>query len=717
MKIEYPKALNPAQWEAVRTTEGPVLVIAGAGSGKTRTIVYRLAYLVEQGVAPQSILLLTFTRRAAEEMLNRAGGLLDQGVHDTSGGTFHGFAFSVLRRYSGSLGFPQGFTVMDRADAEGLIRQIRDDMKLGKGDRSFPKKSTVLDMISKSRNKELDMEELLQSEALHLMRYGEDIERMADSYAGMKQRLGLMDYDDLLFLLEKLLLNQPDLAEFYRTLYRYIMVDEYQDTNLVQGRLVRLLSGETGNLMVVGDDAQSIYAFRGANVRNILSFPQSFPSARIIKLEENYRSTQEILHLTNRILAGATEKYEKNLFSQRTGAAKPQLVRTISDTTQAQLAANRILELADTYPLHDIAVLFRAGYQSFSLEVILNRLGLEYQKFGGMRFTESAHIKDVLSFMRLVVNPVDLPAWQRALAHVKGVGPKTCLKLLEATLDGNQKGVRSLCSRFDEVGNVLSLLDGLRGSGAPPTVVLEKILEYYIPFMKELYPDDYPKRMLGLEQLSQIVSGYDSIENFLADLSLESPDASGRRAAREDALVLSTVHSAKGLEWSAVIIIDLVEERFPSRHAMLSSEEFEEERRLLYVACTRARDSLTMFVPETVYNRYNGRGEPALPSPFISELPRDCYDELRENYSGGLSRRSEHVERQPAPPSVPSAPPRLQGGPAPASPPPANGFCRHKIFGRGKIIGFLPPDKYRVNFPGFGMKVIIRDYLQMEGGS
>jgi DNA helicase II / ATP-dependent DNA helicase PcrA len=710
MSIDYPRALNPAQWEAVRTTEGPVLVIAGAGSGKTRTIVYRLAYLMEKGVDPEAILLLTFTRRAAEEMLSRAGTLLGKGVHGASGGTFHGFAFSVLRRHARALGFPDGFTVMDRTDAENMVKQVREDLGLGKGDRSYPKKSTILDLISKSRNKEVPLETLLQGEAYHMLRYAEDLERIDDGYRAFKQRLGLVDYDDLLFRLERLLMDQPDLTAFFRGIYRYVMVDEYQDTNLVQGRLVKLLSGEEGNVMVVGDDAQSIYAFRGANVQNIFSFPRLYPNARIVKLEENYRSTQEILDLTNHILAGSTQKYDKHLFSSRTGGARPQVIRTLSDTTQAQMVADKVLELAGTYPLHEIAVLFRAGYQSFPLEVVLNRLSVPFQKFGGMRFTESAHIKDVLSYLRLVVNPADLPSWQRALAHVKGIGPKSCMRLLEATLDGDQEYVRSLCRKHEGVADVFKLIDGLRAEAVTPSEALSKILEFYTPLMKDLYPDDYPRRAPGLEQLSQIVSGYGSIETFLADLSLESPEASGRRTSQEDALVLSTVHSSKGLEWSAVLIIDLVEDRFPSRHAMLSSDEFEEERRLLYVACTRARDVLCLFVPETVYNRFNERSEPVLPSPLVNELPKSVFEELRESYTGGLAKREEHGRHGAARPRTPSEPVHGQGRP------PANGFCRHKIFGRGKIVGFLPPDKYRVNFPGFGLKVIIADYLQMEGG-
>ncbi|MFW6323649.1 MAG: ATP-dependent helicase [Desulfovibrionales bacterium] len=702
MGIDYQKQLNPAQLEAVRTTEGPALVIAGAGSGKTRTIVYRLARLVENGVDPESILLLTFTRRAAQEMLIRAGELLDLSLHAASGGTFHGFAFSLLKRHAHALGFKNGFTVMDRTDSQNLTRQVRDNLSLGKGDRTFPKKSTVLELISKSRNKETDLENLLQKESTHLLSHAEDLVKISEGYGSLKLQLGLMDYDDLLFYLERLLLEQPDLAEYVQQVYRYVMVDEYQDTNLVQGRLVKSLGGIHGNVLVVGDDAQSIYAFRGARIQNILNFPHQFPGAKIIKLEENYRSSQEILELTNHILAGSSEKYVKHLFTSRSQGSRPQLIRTLSDQSQAKLVAEKILELSRTYPLHEIAVLFRAGYQSFPLEVVLNRLSMPYQKFGGMRFTEAAHIKDVLAFLRLVLNPADLPAWQRALQHVKGIGPKTCVRILEATLDGNHAYIRKLCSKNSELEAVLSLIDGLRTATDSPKEILEILLQFYMPRMEQIYPDDYPKRIPGLEQLSQIVTGYTHLADFLADLSLESPEQSGSRNLQEDELVLSTIHSAKGLEWSAVLIIDLVEDRFPSRHAAQNLEEFEEERRLMYVACTRAKDFLGLFVPDTVYNRYQSRSEPAVPSPFIAEIPKAAYEEWRESYTGGLVRREPGQQEAP-------------GKPAPASGPHVPfGFCRHKIFGRGKIVGFLPPDKYRVNFPGFGIKIILSDYLELE---
>ncbi|MDY7000909.1 MAG: ATP-dependent helicase, partial [Thermodesulfobacteriota bacterium] len=413
--IKYKKELNPAQWEAVSAIHGPVLVIAGAGSGKTRTIVYRLAHLVDQGAEPESILLLTFTRKAAHEMLNRAEELLGQGMSRTMGGTFHSLAYAMLRRFSGASGISEGFTVMDRPDAESVIRQVRDEFGLGKGERSFPKKRTVIELISKSKNKETPLPDLLQKEACHLLPFADDIQKISVKYAEFKAAHGLLDYDDLLFDFERLLTGNEAARDFVRFKYRFVMVDEYQDTNLVQARLVKLLSGEEQNVMVVGDDAQSIYAFRGANVYNILNFPDMFPQAKLIRLEQNYRSTQPILDLANRVLEQAEDRFPKNLFTTRANGTRPRLFRTHSDKSQANAVLTRIRELSRTYPLSEIAVLFRAGYHSYPLEILLNKLGVKFQKYGGVKFSEAAHVKDALAYLRLLQNPADLPSWQRVL--------------------------------------------------------------------------------------------------------------------------------------------------------------------------------------------------------------------------------------------------------------------------------------------------------------
>ena len=721
--MDFQHDLNAAQRQAVLTTEGPVLVIAGAGSGKTRTIVYRLAHLVSQGVDPASILLLTFTRKAAQEMLTRAGLLLAMGpggVASVGGGTFHAFAFATLRRYHAAAGFPDGFTVLDQADSEDILGQCKDALAIGKGDRSFPRRSAVLGLLSKARNKELDVADVLSREAFHMLPYAGDIAKLGEAYTAFKAEHRLLDYDDLLFTLERTLGEHQDLLDYLRERHRYVMVDEYQDTNRVQARLTRLLAPTSGNVMAVGDDAQSIYAFRGATVDNILDFPELFPRTTVVKLEQNYRSTQPILSLTNAILQNAGRKFEKKLFTTREDGPVPELLRPFSDLTQASMAAAKIRELSRHYPLHEIAVLFRAGYQSYALEVELGKNGVPFQKFGGLRFSDAAHVKDVLSYLRLVRNTADFPAWSRVLAFVPGIGQKTATKIFNAIQAGDRAVLGKMAAKSAEFRSLIEFLDVLRALPPSPAQLLERVVEAYAPLLAEKYPEDYPRRQAGLEQLQQIAANYADLDAMLADLVLENPDED-RKKTREGHVVLSTVHSAKGLEWSAVLVIDLVDERFPSRHALSRVEDLEEERRLLYVACTRAREHLTLFAPETIYQRTSGGCAPALPSIFLRELPQGTLPERRERLGGGAAAvcppptvsATGSPLRQSAtqPPRAGTAP-----GPKPASPA-AMGYCRHKIFGRGKIIATLDGGKYRVNFPDFGPKVILADYLELEDAS
>ena len=712
MLIDYENELNPAQYRAATTTEGPLLVIAGAGSGKTRTIVYRLAYLVEQGIPPTSILLLTFTRKASQEMLGRAGDLLGMGMHTVRGGTFHSFAFLLLRKYAHLLGYENGFTVLDRADAEGLIKQAKDELQIAKGDRSFPKKSTVIGLLSQARNKEMELEDILRRDAGHLAGYGDDLVRLGRRYQELKKEYQVFDYDDLLFVLEELLDAHADVLEREQEAYQYIMVDEYQDTNRVQARLVKLLAGNKGNVMAVGDDAQSIYAFRGANIQNIFDFPEVFPGTTVIKLEQNYRSVQPILSLTNAILAGSREKYAKKLFSEREDSNLPEMVKPLSDSTEARLVVAKIQELEKQFPLHEIAVLFRAGYHSYAVEVELNKIGLRFQKYGGIKFSDAAHIKDALAFIKLVANPLDLPSFHRAFSGIKGVGIKTCKRLFDAVAAGDRDKIDTACSKKAPIKTVMTLLDRLRETQPTPLSALEAVYEYYKPLVERHYPDDYPRRIAGLDELAQIASPYKDIETFLGDLTLDNPDQLGKDDAQQDQLILSTVHSAKGLEWSAVILINLVEERFPSKHALNSDEEFEEERRLLYVACTRARDYLGLFVPSSLYNRYYQSNDPAMPCPFLQDIPSELFTEFKESYAGGTvkvgsGRKPASRSTQTSPfPSDASAPSRNITNKIPS-------VCRHKIFGQGKIVERIEPDKYKINFPGFGLKVIVQDYLEI----
>lgn len=718
--IDYKKELNAAQYEAATTLEGPMLVIAGAGSGKTRTVVYRLANMVQQGIAASNILLLTFTRKAAQEMQHRAAQLLGQSagmVGGVQGGTFHAFAYSILRMHK-----PQGYegdlSVMDSADAAGALKHCKDTLGLGKGDRSFPKTQTVMGLLSKARNKELTVEDVLRREAFHLASYAGDLTRISDTYRAFKRRHALMDYDDLLFELERLLQSDADLLAYYRDRFRYIMVDEFQDTNLVQARLVRLLGSGHNNVMAVGDDAQSIYAFRGANVQNILDFPDMFPGTRIIKLEENYRSVQPVLDLTNAILDDAPQAFRKKLFTRREGGPTPHVLRPLSDLTQASMVTSKITELLRTYPPDEIAVLFRAGYQSYHVEMQLGKLGVKFKKYGGVRYSDAAHVKDVLSYIRLVVNPLDLPAFQRMASLVKGIGAKTCLKLYDAAQKADRSVLKKACARFPDLQHDLDMLDALRAKPLTPAGLTQAVIEHYQPRLEANYPDDYPRRQHGLEQLVQIAASYNDVDLMLSDLCLEDPATD--KGEDISAVTLSTVHSAKGLEWSAVLLIDLVEDRFPSRHALNKAEDFEEERRLMYVACTRARDYLALFVPATIYDRSGGGNTPANPSPFVRDLPAHLYEDWRENFTGTLTRRQDarpvtvSATRTSGPASGGDRQAEQGGGALGNGGRPASGYCTHKIFGRGKIIQHVPPDKYRVNFPGFGLKVIMAQYLTLE---
>ncbi len=756
--INYEQELNPAQYEAVTTLNGPVLVVAGAGSGKTRTIVFRLARLMEEGVPPYQILLLTFTRKAAKEMTRRAEQLLGCGSTGVSGGTFHAFAYSILRRFPPP-GYKPGFTVMDSPDSLGALRACKEDLGLGKGERSFPKTQTILSLISKSRNKETELNELIRREAAHLLPFAQDMIRMAEAYTAYKVGHSLMDYDDLLFALEGHLRADSDLLELERARFSHIMVDEYQDTNPVQARLTQLLAGENGNVMVVGDDAQSIYAFRGADVRNILNFPRLFPNTKLIKLEENYRSVQPILDLTNAVLDNASESFRKDLHSNRQSAELPKLIRPLHDLSQANLAAKLIGDLLHEFPAREIAVLFRAGYQSFNLEVQLNKAGIAFKKYGGLRYTDAAHIKDVMALARLLVNPLDMPAFARAGEFYKGIGPKTARKIYEAAVSGDAERLTKAAGKQTEFLATLRFLDELRAAQLKPVDCLSKVLDFYQPILERNYPDDYPYRQQGLEEFLLIAEPYAELDMLISDLCLEDPGPESGRGDEDAAVTLSTVHSAKGLEWSAVLIIDLVQDRFPSRHALLNNDEFEEERRLLYVACTRAKDRLFLFSPMSLYNRSAGGHESALMSPFLQELPVNLYTEDREGYGGvlynvgGGSIENKSLPRQGGawnetsslPPESLIRTPRVrkgqtagllepnsqvgldsQAGPDEAATPsgvlsalPKNsalglGYCRHRIFGRGKIVQHIPPDKYRVNFTGFGLKVIMADYLVME---
>jgi DNA helicase-2/ATP-dependent DNA helicase PcrA len=633
--IPYQELLNPSQYEAVLFDKGPLLVIAGAGSGKTRTLTYRVARLVEDGIPPASILLLTFTRKASQEMLKRATELLDNRCERVSGGTFHSFANAVLRRYAALVGFDSRFTIIDRADMESLISLLRKETGCGADIRSFPKKQTLAGIFSRAANKVLPVEDVVYDDYPHFEQILEPIAELHEAYQAYKVSHNLMDYDDLLINLNRLLREHAEARDKISSDYQYMMVDEYQDTNQIQAEIMYLLAEKNHNIMVVGDDSQSIYAFRGAEIENILSFPQHFPDATVIRLEENYRSVQPVLNLANAIIDNAVYKYTKTLFSRKKGSILPVLVRAGSENSQSRFILDRIKDLSlQQVPLNQIAVLFRAGFHSFDLEIELGKHQVPFVKVGGFKFMESAHIKDVLAHLKVIHNADDDISWLRILTKLDKIGPKTAQNLitaLKAEKSGFQ-GIQTIQIKPSLQSN-MALLQAAFAAIDPEAMSIaemgENIVDYYKPILEKTY-DDHPKRTKDLEQLLSIMDRYDRLESFLTDMAIEPPNTSmdqsfSMEASRDNRLTLSTIHSAKGLEWHTVFIIWALDGRFPSMHALNKEEDLEEERRLMYVAITRAKENLFITYPTQAYDRTSGMMLNR-PSSFLNDIPYDLLE-------------------------------------------------------------------------------------------
>jgi DNA helicase II / ATP-dependent DNA helicase PcrA len=606
--IEYSRELNEAQCAAATHKYGPHLVIAGAGTGKTQTIVYRVAHMIESGINPASILLLTFTRKAAYEMMQRASRVLDERCQQIRGGTFHSFANSILRRHAWRLGYDSTFSVLDRGDAEDIIALVRSQYEKNQKKRRFPKKNVLLSIFSKMSNTDVSLDQIVDRDYPHYKQEKEEIAQCRVRYQEYKKARHLMDYDDLLINLLALL-QQTDIATLLSSEHQFVMIDEYQDMNVVQAEIARRLVTSHNNIFVVGDDAQSIYSFRGADIQNIMNFPLCFPGCTITKLERNYRSTAPILLLTNALIASAKQRYVKNLYTSETETedSRPVFLRPETTGIQADFVAQRILELREEgLNLSDIAVLFRSGWHSNELEVVLNDYGIPYVKYGGLRFTEAAHIKDTVGFLRVLHNHVDVVAWSRILQLHEGIGPKTTSSLVEQIttkkslhdalniLSASDKKVRE---KVQKLGSFLRGLEEIRDDIAGAT---RRIAEYYYPLLQNTY-DDHVQRTDDIESLISIAERYSSLNQFLDDLAIEPPEQShaGAEAStqEEGKVVLSTVHSAKGLEWHSVFVINLIDGFFPSSHSLDSTETEEEERRLLYVACTRAKQALYLSAP------------------------------------------------------------------------------------------------------------------------
>ena len=642
LSIDYSAALNAQQLAAVTAGEGPSLVIAGAGSGKTRTLVYRVAYLIDSGVDPSNILLLTFTRKSAQEMLARVGDLIGARSQRVCGGTFHSVANLLLRRYGRSIGVEPGFTILDRGDAEDLIALMRAQLGLNEKDKRFPRKGTIMEMVSKSANTLRSLDKIILDEFGHFADHMEDLGRLQQAYQAAKRQKQLLDYDDLLVMLRQLLLLDESARTTISRQYRYILVDEYQDTNRLQAEVIRQLASTHNNVMIVGDDSQSIYGFRGATFKNIMEFPTLFPGTTMYKLEENYRSTQPILNLANCIIDEAAEKYTKRLFTRKIDGPLPSLVEAAGENTQSRFIAQKILELREEgVPLSEVAVLFRSSFHSFDLEIELSRKGLPFIKRGGVKFIETAHVKDLLAHVRVIANPLDTVSWHRVLMLVEGVGPKKAQDLLAAVVKAGEPldVLRSVTGRsgqgLKDLANTLESLNG--AEDRRPADLVNHAYEYYLPILKEQY-DDYPKRTRDLDHLHTIAEGYPGVDEFLADLALEPPDGSavGMDAPDRDdeRLVLSTIHSAKGLEWQCVFVIWVVDGRFPSVYSFAADDELEEERRLFYVAVTRAKRHLFLTYPINVFDKGSGMLL-SKPSRFLDPVTPALLDQLVLVEEGG----------------------------------------------------------------------------------
>ena len=709
-EIEAPKinfsGLNPPQMEAVTTTDGPVLVIAGAGSGKTRTLVYRVAYLIEQGVQPERILLLTFTRKASQEMLHRASLLLDASCSRVTGGTFHAVASTLLRRYGFHLGYTPQFTILDRSDSEGIVNLLKSSLDVKDSDRKFPSRKVIINILSQMVNKRQSLHDVVSQRYAHLVDFIGDLEQINQDYAKFKLEHNLMDYDDLLVNLQRIL-SIPEVGREIADRYSYVMVDEYQDTNPVQAEIIRLIAAPHQNVMVVGDDSQSIYSFRGADFRNIMEFPILYPTAKLIRLEENYRSTQPILTMTNAIIEQAAEKYTKKLFTSIEGGTKPLVYSARNDSDQAAYVAGTIGALIRSGTASDeIAVLFRSGFHSYKLELELANRQLSFEKRGGLKLTESAHIKDVISLLRVIFNPQDNLAWNRILLFIDKVGPKTAQTILGA-IKASDDPIALLAAypagKTWKAGlqNLASTLQIIRDQTSPVRQ-FEAAMDYYQEIFERLYHDDYPTRARDLEQLQEIVAGYTSLDDFIHDTALDPPEAGiGNQAdgaAGQGKLILSTVHSAKGLEWEHVFVINLAEGKFPSSMAQ-SRDEIEEERRLLYVAATRAKKNLYLVYPREIAQA--GRmGEPAMISRFLEEIPPGLTVAANKKAESGVSSFSHQtVERRKELFSKDD----LTGS-----------QVRHPFFGEGRVMKMAGPRTVQVFFARHGQKTINLDYVKME---
>ncbi len=660
--IDYAAELNEQQLAAVTAAPGPILVIAGAGSGKTRTLTYRVAYLLENGIDPRNILLLTFTNKAAREMLNRVANLLPVDASGLWGGTFHSVGNRILRRHGGALGYSSGFSIMDREDQKDLINTVVASAGINPKEIRFPKGEVLAEIFSFVVNTETPLEELLAEKFPYFLPLLDKIQDLQERYEKKKKATNSMDFDDLLQKTLSMFQQHEQIAEFYRRQFQFILVDEYQDTNKIQADLVDLLARDHRNVMVVGDDAQSIYSWRGANFQNILEFPKRYPDAQVFKIEMNYRSVPEILEVANAAIAANVQQFRKHLSATRESKAlKPALVALNDGAEQAQFVAQRILELRDeNVALNDIAVLYRAHYHAVELQLELSRRGIPYQITSGIRFFEQAHIKDVTSFIRFVANPRDEVAFSRMVKLLPGIGNRTAENLWRewegslavagigdpghenapaaagVTDSGYCFGARLLTMNVSAKSKKMwtqlaHTLDEIAPGGQPnpPSEMVTSIVEAIYADYAKVNFTNYELRREDLDQLAVFARQFRDVHEFLSQLALISnvdAEATPSQGADKEAVNLSTVHQAKGLEFHTVFVIWLTDGMFPSSRSLNTRDALEEERRLFYVAITRARDEVYLTYPQMRLS--GGYGDVfQRPSRFLQEIPNDLVED------------------------------------------------------------------------------------------
>ena len=664
LNIDYARELNEQQFAAVTALPGPALVIAGAGSGKTRTLTYRVAYLLEQGIPPERILLLTFTNKAAAEMMRRVSDLLGQELRALWGGTFHSIGARVLRTHADALGYRRDFTILDRDDARDLIKACVTDAKIETKGTHFPKPDVLNEIFSLAANTHKTTDALVDGQFSYFSQFAPQIASLHKAYLARKRATNGMDFDDLLALWLQLLQDNADVRELYQRRFQFILVDEYQDTNKLQSDLIDLLAARHRNVMVVGDDAQSIYAWRGANFANILEFPKRYPGAKVFKIETNYRSTPEILNVANAAIAANVNQFAKELAPARKSGVKPALVACMDAGQQAAFIAQRALELRDEgLSLNNLAVLYRSHFHALELQLELTRRQIPFSITSGIRFFEQAHIKDATAFLKFTVNPRDEISFKRLTLLLPGIGEKGADKIWQTFL-GSSRGneapigntpapsaVPSEAASFNIARSLQACVKAIPKKAAVAWAqfvatisqledaatrrnaakMLRLVIDAgYDDYLKETY-DNYERRLEELQQLAEFAFQFGSVDEFLTQLALlTNVEAEDGNAPKDDVekIKLSTIHQAKGLEFDVVFVIMLCDGLFPSARSAESSDGEEEERRLFYVSITRAKNELYLTYP-LIRGGFGNSGNDTFQSPsrFLSEIPKGLINE------------------------------------------------------------------------------------------